>query len=668
MHLKQILILFICLGLIFPGQSWALPETSNPVSSMLGHHREIIQGVGSLDLIVKHGKNLSDATFKLLSDPKNKKYLDTPEGREIRIRQEKLNNFLAVKDHFEKCVKDKNNKRKIDSRILDASLQSMAKIEDSALPCLPSQNSMYKNFQDFNNDIMKSMKNMVKPYFQNQLSKQIMSNTAKSLLVFRQKFSPDFMNKGYLTQPELNSLVSDVCFKKTKGKGVVTETDVCQKMDPNFKTLLSKELISFSKLQKNEKLPPEAATIKLNGAIDRLNTSLDKIKVTKDVGYIYDSADMANGNTKKEFDMYVNQYMTEVSKEAGSLLLSKTIKDESGSIRRFDNDEIEKNKKLSRFEFIKHKKVKLEDVKNSISEIEKKMMTQAHDTLDMASNATRSKGLLNSDDKDLSELVKINPFAAGQVLLNEPQYAGLMCDTINRINQTEVDDANFDKYFTIGSAVLGGALLLTGVGTMAGAYLITGSLTAGIAAGTVGGSIIGYSAVAGTVVELGNLTYFSKKSYDSYQEMNKLEQSFLTASADPEAILEAKNALIEFKDARFRAVFALANMGINAFSAFSVFNILKVDPKVSPDKIKAASKIMRYISETRTAQKLKNVALILGDKGMEKLDLFLLQLAKIGEVSRVKFLELLTNAKMTPEKIKEIIEAALDAAKNCSKT
>ena len=57
----------------------------------------------------------------------------------------------------------------------------------------------------------------------------------------------------------------------------------------------------------------------------------------------------------------------------------------------------------------------------------------------------------------------------------------------------------------------------------------------------------------------------------------------------------------------------------------------------------------------------------MGDKVMERIDLFLLHLVKIGEVSRMRFLELLANAKITPENIKEVIEAALAAAKNCGK-
>ena len=131
--------------------------------------------------------------------------------------------------------------------------------------------------------------------------------------------------------------------------------------------------------------------------------------------------------------------------------------------------------------------------------------------------------------------------------------------------------------------------------------------------------------------------------------------------------MEAKTALVNFKDARFSAGFSLLNVGLNAGATISLFNLVKFNPKLSPDHLKGASKILQALSQTATAKKLKDVAVLFGNKGLEKIDLFLLHLAKTGESGRIKFLELLSNSKITPEKLKEIMEAALDAAKNCGK-
>jgi hypothetical protein len=538
----------------------------------------------------------------------------------------------------------------------------------NASPCLPLNVAAAKSYEDFNNNVMKAMKKMVKPDFQNLLSQKIMTNTAKSLLGFRQKFHPNFMKSGSLSSSELDGLVNDVCIRKSQTpKAVLVLTDICQKMSPNFKDELKNELVNFSKNQKlSDKMTPETALTSLNASIDRLNETLSKVEVKKNVGYLYDSANLSDENAKREFDNYINQYSQEVSKDAGALFLTKTMKDQSGSIKRFDSDETSKDKKTSNFQFTPYKRIKLDDVTKSIKEAEGKMLDQARDTLTIANQATLRKDMIKSDDDDISKLVKINPFAAGQVLLHQPQYTGLMCDAINKINQTDVDDAEFDKYFLIGSAVIGGALVLTGVGAVAGAYLVTGSLTAGVVAGTTAGSVLGYSALAGSAVELVSFGYNSKRSMDHYKEMDQLESAYLTKNSDAKALSEAKNALVDFKEARLMAGISLASLGLNLVNVGSVFNIFK-SGKATTAELNAATKILKCISDTKVVNRLKEITKAIGISGANKLDDFLLQLAKAGEKGRLKFLELLMSGKITPEKYKDIIEASLVAAKNCSK-
>jgi len=663
---RHLLIFILCFNLAFPLESFAAPASQNPLSGLLIQHRDIKAGVGSMGLLDKHGKALANATFKLMMDPKNKKFLNSPDGIELRKHQELLTNYMAIKNHFDKCIKDKNAKRKLQDRILQASFQGMANLDGP--PCLPPNVAAVKSYEEFNNNVMKAMKVMVKPYLQNHLSKKVMSNTAKSLLAFRHKFKPEFMSSGKISDAELDKIVGDVCIKKSQTpRTMMVATDVCQKMDPLFKKELKKELILFAGTQNPKgKISPDKAMKSLNESIDRLNAQLAKINVKKDVGYIYDSADLSDESAKKNFNNYINQYTREVSQNAGALLLTKTMKDQSGSIKRYDSDDTSKNKKTAKFQFNKHKKIKLEDVTNSIREAESKIMAQARDTLAIAARATVKKDTLKSDDDDIADLVKINPFAVGQILIRRPQYTGLVCDSINNINKTDVDDENFDKYFMIGSAVIGGALVLTGVGAVAGAYLITGSVTAGVAAGTIGGSILGYSALAGGAVELVSLGYNAKRANDHYQEMNQLESAYLTKNSDAQSITDAKDTLIKFKEARLMAGLSLAGVGLNLVNVGSVFNIFKMRNTTTAE-LNAATKILRSIGDTKVASKLKEIVKVMGANGAEKLDNFLLLLAKTGEKNRIKFLELLKDSKLTPEKFKDIIESSLNAANKCSK-
>jgi hypothetical protein len=664
MIFKQLMVFILCYTLAFPNTGLTAAPSTNPFAFLVTQHREIKTGVGSMDLVTKHGAQLADATLKILADPKNKKFLNTPEGLELRRHQQMLANFLAVKNHLEKCVKDKEGKRKLQERVLQSSFQSITNINDVSVPCLPEATKMSASFLDFNNGVMKAMKNMVRPYFQNQLSKQVITNTAKSLLTFKLKFKPDFMSKGHLTQKELDEVIGEVCLKKIQTvQNLYQSIDVCKKMDPLFLPKLTQTVIDYSKTQKSsEKMTPQKATDSLNESIDRLNKSLSKIKVKKDSGYIFDSADLTDDSIKKDFDQYANQYMSEVSQGAGTLLLTSTIKDEAGGIKSFDSSDTQKNSKTKQFQFVPHKKVSLSDVQVSIREVETKMMNQAKDAINIVNDATKKKGVLISDEDDIADLVKINPFAAGQVLIREPQYAGLMCDSINKINQDDVNDKKRDTYFFVGSAILGGALLLTGVGTMAGSYILSGSFSA------LSGTVLGYTALAGTANELVALGYQGKRALDNYQEMNRLEGAYLTQNSDSQAINQAKDALIEFKEARLLAGISFVGLGMNVLNAGRLFNILKTSSsKVSPDEIKAASKIMKYISGTTAGKRLKEISLLMGEKAMDKIDYFLLNLTKSGEINRLKFLELLSDSKIVPAKIKTIIEDSLEAIKNCEK-
>ena len=657
------------MSLVTSSISYGATNAENPLAALLIQHREIKSGLGAMELVTKQGRSLADVTFKLMADPRNREFLNSKEGIELRKHQELLTNFLSVQDQFEKCVKDKEGAKKLDSRILEASFQNMQKLPDRSLPCLPESYLAHKSYEDFSNSIIVSMKSKINPYFQNQLTKKVMLNTAKSILAFRQKFHPDFMKDGNLSDQELNSLVNDVCVKKTYAARAVQTQDVCNLMDKSFRSSLSKEISSFAKSNtiKNKKISPEEATKSLNESVDKMNKALALIEIKKDKGWIYDSAKLDDPKIKKDFDTYINQYTTEISNPAGSLFLTKAIKEESGSIKRLDSDDTTKDKS-NRYEFVKHKPIKLKDVNLAINEVEKKMKAQANDTLAIAALSVSKPGFIKSSEDGIDDLVKINPFAAGQLVLEEPEYTGRLCDAINRVNQDDIDDKNLDKYFTIGSAVLGGALILTGVGTVAGAYIITGSLSAGIAAGTMGGTILGYSALAGTAVELASLGYQANKAQNYWDEAQKLEASYLTRNGDIHNILIAQKALVDFKEARLSATISLAAVGLHALTVGKVFNLLKsTNSVVGPDEVRAATKIMHYLGKTKVAKSLQDTAVMLGKAGAEKIDDFLFLLARTGEVNRIKFLELLQSAKLTPDKIKIIVEDALEAAKACGK-
>jgi hypothetical protein len=670
MHLKILITLCLTLSLVLPSANLiaqvVTPAHSELGSSLLQLHRDIKMGVGSLELMENKAPDLIQQTQLFLSRTQNEKWLKSEQGLELKKHQQMLVNFMAVKKHLDKCVKNKESKRKLDERVLDSSFQMLKKTNDFVLPCstlvgIPPLKD-YKNLTD---DILRAMKKTIVPDFHRGLSAQVIINNAKAMLGFKLKFDPSFSLTAP-TESDLDKIISNVCeIKSATPRNTSKVQNICKNISATFVTDLKQKLkSSISTLRPIQKLTPELATNSLNLSIDKLNTTLKKISLKKDVGFFFDSADLKDEAAKKSFDQYINTYMNEIQNDAGPLLLSSRLKKISGSIKSFEDSETVQNKKNKKFEFSEHKKIKIDDVKLAIKETEAKLEEHNQRTLKQSSTAHDQQAEQYADQD--AELVKTNPIAAGQLVIQHPEYTGLLCDSINKVNENDKFDDEFDKYFTVGAAVLGGALLLTGIGTVAGAYLLTGSVSAGVAVGTVGGTVLGYSALAASAVEIASAGYFGKKAYDHYQEMNQLEAAFMTQNGDTQSILESKNALIEFKEARMTAGISLASVGLSLANAGRFFNILKFNQsKVGPDEIKAATKIMNYLSQSQIAKKIKEVSSMMTNPAIEKIDLFFSQLAKVSEINRVKFLEYLSNKSTTPQKIKEVIEEALLAAKSC---
>ena len=660
------IILSFCLTLS-PEMLYAVSSISSNSSEILDllnqEQEEIKSGNFASDQLNKSGKILANTTYSFINDPKNDKLLHTPSGQQLIKNQTLLTNYLAIKDHLEKCVKTSGNKRDLENRILNAARSSLIKQNDMSLPC-EAYNTKFKNFNEFNNNVMKILKIKTNPNFIEDMNKKVLINSMKSLIGIKYKFDPLFMKNGYLTQPELNSLMSKICKKQN-----------CSKLSSGFEQEISIAAINYSKQLKSSenRFNPQSASLSLNQSIDKINGALNNVTVKKESGYIFDSADLSDPNSKKQFDNYVTTYMMEVSKDAGPLLLTSTLRKEAGDLKSFSKDDTEKNPK-AQFKFKIHQHITPEQIQLAINEAEEKILNQAEDANTLVSKENARKQNIkysyiyeNNRQKDVDDLVKINPLAAGQLLIQHPEYTGIVCDSINRIADKDVSDEKFDRYFMVGGAIVGGALLLTGVGTVAGAYLLTGSLTAGVAAGTVGGAIMTSTVIAGAVTETANLGYYSKKTYDSYIESNKIEQALLSNNSDNQSIIEKKDTYLAFKESRMKALISLASIATSVIPIQKFFALTRLTQNVSVPQLKILTNIMDTIGETETAKKLVSVASIIGKNGTEKLDEFFLRLATVSENLRLKTLETLKNHQITPQKLKEIFEKSLEAAQKCTK-
>lgn len=663
-------ILILCLTLCLrPDCAFATSGKNATVNeimleTLLNSHREIKSGSTASDLIDRSGKELLNNTYNFINDPKNKKLLESESGHDLLKQQAILANYMAVKDHLNRCVKNKNDQRNLLNRIMSSALSSSQQLNNANAPCYAPNNSI-KTYIDFNNQVIKAMKVRVSGDFLQEMNKSILINSMKSLLGLKYKFDKNFMASGALAQTEVKNLIKEICVKKS-----------CEKISPHFVSEIENEAVEYSKKLKSQerRFNSAEATSSLNSSIDRLNQTLEKIAVKKNGGLIFDSANLSEPNTKKQFDQYVFNYMNEVAKDAGPILLTKTLREASGEIKSLSDDEVKKDKKTNQFKFNPHLHITESQFNQALIEAHDKIIDQAAETEKIiTSEQHRKASKVNvfeyQRQDEIDNLIKINPLAAGQILIHSPEYAGLVCDSINRISEKSDRNAQFDKYFMAGSAILGGALLLTGIGTVAGAYILTGSATAAFAAETAGAAILATTVVAGAATEASMAAYMGIKAYDSYEEMNKIERALLTQNTDAASIIEKRDAYLSFKDARMKSMMSLASAGLSVVGLDKFYSLTKfAGSSLSLSEFKATTKIMEYLSENSVAQKLAQVAKIAGNKGSDLIDQFLFALAKTGEKVRLSTLDLLKDSSMTPKKLKEIFEEALEVSKKCRQT
>jgi D-arabinose 1-dehydrogenase-like Zn-dependent alcohol dehydrogenase len=146
-----------------------------------------------------------------------------------------------------------------------------------------------------------------------------------------------------------------------------------------------------------------------------------------------------------------------------------------------------------------------------------------------------------------------------------------------------------------------------------------------------------------------------------------LENAFLTNNGDSKNIEEAKTAMKEFKETRTSAMISLASAGWNGLGYIKIFSLSQLSAKTfALTQMKATNKIFNTLAETKVATKLKSAMDAMGETAMIKIDTVTYQLAKVGEATRTKILELLKDSRFTPKDLKEMFDEAYQTAKNCT--
>lgn len=311
------------------------------------------------------------------------------------------------------------------------------------------------------------------------------------------------------------------------------------------------------------------------------------------------------------------------------------------------------------------KKTSLENLKSQdelllfTSALKDKKSISAIDVIKAQSEVT---GLMKDQLKairsmDLKELVKTNPAALGQILLNNPEWTPFVCESIHQITNNEESQATWNQVYFWGGLVVGGTLLVTGIGAGVGAVVLSGSAMAGTLT-----TVATVSAIAGATLGLTDTVYSGGKSYLAAQEAASLRASTISRNGDTKSIQEAQAKVDE-------AWNELTSAGIGAASVVPFGSLWRAMSKAAQaTRAGGVSQIARMTAAEDEAaiRSLSQTIKEITDPDIEKILIkaksqvteeeygsFLGQLSQLAPETRAKILELM---KTKPEKVSEAIK------------
>jgi len=620
-------LFYILLSIVFTlsSQTWASPE----IEAMLTQHHWLRSNP---ELIDKFGPKVVDQTQRWIHAHKNDPELKSKAGQELLASQAHLANYQAVKAQFDKCVI--KSQRQLDARILEADLAA------SDSPCSVEFGEL-SSLDDLNKKIASQMHSQQKKQLQNDVLEQQLLNSATTYMSLRHRYEDK-----YVASKDVDRLVKEFCRHESG--------EVCSK---SFKEKFGQELKVYAgKLTSEPRASAKSASVEINKGVEKLNAFLDKIPVRTEGGSIktpvWDSSSPKADDeyTQKGFRAYVDEYFKVAGQGDGLLMMTETIQDQSGGLRKVEKKDMDEDINYfdqSKFSFKKHEKVSEEDVKKAIAEAKFKVVDGVRRSKEMA-----------EDESGLRDMIKSNPVAVGQLLARKPEMAALVCNAINSIESQDQYQKGKDELIMWGGLIVGGGLTLTGIGAGVGAALI-----AGTGAAATLSTVAAVTVVAGSTLGAFDAGYSSVRAIQIRADYKNLETAVLSHNTDNKGAEEAQDALEEYKEARLSASLAIT---MSLADAGALKYVTKV-PSQNLAALKKLNGIYRKVADTKVAGKLREVVTLMGEHGAQKLDEFFGTLTNASESLRLKLLEHMSSSKFTPDRFKKLVDEALQiSAEQCA--
>ncbi len=640
-----------------------------------------LQGVGSQRLYSTLGPEVVSHTQKFIENPANKKALMTAQGRQLIKNHRQIFNYNQIRKAFKKCQND-GSKRNLTTRILDAAFVEKeltincprgAVTEAEINSVLNNLNGQIKDIQKISDHYtQKDTKELL-----NQLLEQSLINSAKTHVNIRYQFEKGFALDGNLTKDELAQSIKEICGKK----------NCSSSQKERLKNAIIQEVKLSKEKQKKYSSPTQTARL-LKEKVKHINKTVKDVKLDAEQGLIktmfWDSSDVKKEDKENlhKLENYVQTYTQEATSGPGILLLTDHMKEKIGHMRQLEDEDLWeiKNKKQTYFKFKSHKtNIRSEDIDTAKNEILNKVQKQIRK---LAVIKQKSKRQLYHPLKDL---IASNPAAVGQILIKNPHLSPIVCDMINKIEQEDDAKKNTEAWLWGGLVVGAGiAIVVASGGTaLAGALIAKGIILKGLtatAAASAAGTLTTISTaglVSGMALGALETAHYSADTLERYNEMRDMELAYLTGNSDRLSIVEARENLTAFKEARLRAALSLG-FSVTDLGGLKLLKASQAGTKaakaqqsllnsLSQTDMKNFTKTYKQFAQGKAAKILFEAGKKMGKDGGRNIDEFLLLLSKTKPTTRDKLLLKLQTGQLSPQQLKELIENSLTKGKNTRK-
>lgn len=494
----------------------------------------------NLKILQTHRENVQASIAKLTQDQ-----LKSEDGKILLKKYVKLENYLAINEIFELCFETGKLDEKYRDRGLHLRLLNNAgKVLFTKVRCRDYTNQI-TSIKEFTDSILDTINNTKNSAIQSALFEHSINNTVKTYAHFVYQFE----SKSDFDK----SVVEQLC-----------PIEFCsQEYQKKVEKSLRKEFEELKHLKPKQYSKSELVNL-MNQKIKIINDSQQNLEeyIYEDPGYInigvWDSSDPILDESHGAYTKYQQTYAKEAGSGAGLLLNTKHLMDHVGLPKEHDDlEEVSKLGKETVYKYKNHKDISETDLDISLAEAKNQMGNQIKSLVQMNQNKEEQKRNIGKrdivtiytennfeDDRipDLEKLLKTNPAAIGQILIDHPEYTWNICEILNNIGEDKDSDETWDGVFFWGGMVVGSALLVTGVGTAAGAWIIGGSITAGTL-----GTIAIASTVGALTFGVADTAYYGNKAWDNYVTEAQFRNSIISGLGDTQLIAEATQELRDFK-------------------------------------------------------------------------------------------------------------------------